>query len=285
MREASGSKSLRGFQDVVQAAEGHFTFESTMTESEISDQDEEANDEGSEISDQDGEAEGDSCDEKATLNPALTTVMICNIACRVTTEELALTLDNLGMAGTYRFVYVPISNKSTSKARASNLGYGFVDFKEPQHVERCRRLLDGQRLGGKDTLKRVKVSLAHHQKTLPSVRGRRQAESQVLWRDDPCWDVRSDAAASAEIAGRAIVQQQPMQGDRVNQMEQSQPSEAWTSNGSAQGQEEPHHPPPEHHVPQTRLSILHQHRHPQQQEQRQQRERQRQRQQQQQQQQ
>lgn len=90
--------------------------------------------------------------------PDHTTVMIRHIACRLNRNTLQEALDQVGLAGTYDFVYLPLNC-----ARRANLGYCFVNFISPEGVEECKRLLTGQTLGSGLSQKRCEVSLAHVQ--------------------------------------------------------------------------------------------------------------------------
>jgi len=56
----------------------------------------------------------------------VTTLMICNLPCRVAQSDMARIVDELGYAGTYNFLRLP-----TSRGK-SNLGYGFINFPDPQ---------------------------------------------------------------------------------------------------------------------------------------------------------
>mmetsp|Transcript_24311 Transcript_24311/g.61641 ORF Transcript_24311/g.61641 Transcript_24311/m.61641 type:complete len:421 (+) Transcript_24311:88-1350(+) len=85
-----------------------------------------------------------------------TTVMLRNIACRYSQEDVADALDDVGLAGTYDLVYIP-----RSPTRRSNLGYAFVYFRDPKFVEECIKRCDGKPFGRCNTSKLCKVALAH----------------------------------------------------------------------------------------------------------------------------
>jgi hypothetical protein len=99
-----------------------------------------------------------------TLSPAAngmgdaTTVMIRNIACRYNHKDVKRVLDDAGMKGSYNFVHLPLN-----QSRRANLGYVFVDFKSPQHVDECRSTFDGCVFGTSYTTKTCQVSLANTQ--------------------------------------------------------------------------------------------------------------------------
>eukprot|EP00405_Crypthecodinium_cohnii_P018833 CAMPEP_0206481878 /NCGR_PEP_ID=MMETSP0324_2-20121206/38461_1 /ASSEMBLY_ACC=CAM_ASM_000836 /TAXON_ID=2866 /ORGANISM="Crypthecodinium cohnii, Strain Seligo" /LENGTH=398 /DNA_ID=CAMNT_0053959559 /DNA_START=41 /DNA_END=1237 /DNA_ORIENTATION=- len=84
-----------------------------------------------------------------------TQVMIRNILNRFSKKDLMNLLDKVGLQGTYTGVYLPIGR--TRKGKSSNLGYGFVDFKSPEHVEECYKLLRGYRIGSELRQKLVEV--------------------------------------------------------------------------------------------------------------------------------
>jgi hypothetical protein len=63
----------------------------------------------------------------------LTTFMLCNIPCRVTQEHLAEVINSIGFKDKYDFLYLPSGGRSTKTG--SNLGYGFINFKDPSYVE------------------------------------------------------------------------------------------------------------------------------------------------------
>jgi hypothetical protein len=88
----------------------------------------------------------------------LTTVMLRNIACRYTQEDVASILEGLGFGGKFDCVYLP-----RSPTRSSNLGYAFVNFTSPDHVKECFRLVHNQFFGTRCTSKRCQVALAHVQ--------------------------------------------------------------------------------------------------------------------------
>lgn len=99
---------------------------------------------------------------QAQLEPQLqgpiTTVMIRNITCRYTQEQVAEFLDQVGLAGKYDFLHLPLNPN-----RRANLGYMFVNFKTPEYAEECQQLLQGKPLGPSSSEKRCEVAPAHIQ--------------------------------------------------------------------------------------------------------------------------
>jgi len=87
-----------------------------------------------------------------------TSVMIRNVPCGITVEVAMQVLENVGLAVTYDFFYLPMN--STKNA---NLGYFFVNFITPEDATRCSELLTGHSFGSGLSTKRCEVSAAHIQ--------------------------------------------------------------------------------------------------------------------------
>lgn len=62
----------------------------------------------------------------------ITTMMICNIPCRITQEQLIEAVDSMGFAEKFDFLYLPTGCRSSGSTTvaSSNLGYGFVNFQK-----------------------------------------------------------------------------------------------------------------------------------------------------------
>lgn len=88
-----------------------------------------------------------------------TTAMLRNIPCRLLKDDLANVLNAAGMEGDYDFLYVPTNGKWAK----SNLGYGFVNFRTPELLQRCYDALHGRPLGATRSTKLCRISLAHVQ--------------------------------------------------------------------------------------------------------------------------
>mmetsp|Transcript_54418 Transcript_54418/g.127017 ORF Transcript_54418/g.127017 Transcript_54418/m.127017 type:complete len:465 (+) Transcript_54418:68-1462(+) len=95
----------------------------------------------------------------------ITSVMIRNIPCRITAVELAEAVDNSGFRDLYDFLYMPKGNRR-SKARESNLGYGFVNFPDPLNAQRFTREFSGYRFPGTKSAKKVEVRPSYLQGTM-----------------------------------------------------------------------------------------------------------------------
>lgn len=85
-----------------------------------------------------------------------TTIMVRNIACRLSTEAVRGMLHDLGFEGCYDFFYLPFCRKGNA-----NAGYFFLNMKKVSDVARCKALLQGQPLGRSE--KRCDVVLARWQ--------------------------------------------------------------------------------------------------------------------------
>lgn len=97
--------------------------------------------------------------KSAPENPP-TTLMIRNIPNRYTQRELIVELEDLGFAGTFDFLYVPLD-----KGTMSNVGYAFVNFVQPDHAEKCIQAFQGYKFKKhrKVSGKIAAVSIAHIQ--------------------------------------------------------------------------------------------------------------------------
>jgi len=81
-----------------------------------------------------------------------TTVMVRNIPSCYSQQDLLSELDGRGWRGTYDFFYLPFD--MTKKA---NMGYCFMNFKDPSLAEACHVALDGAQLARGKGRKRLQV--------------------------------------------------------------------------------------------------------------------------------
>jgi hypothetical protein len=65
--------------------------------------------------------------EEGPFTTEITTLMICDIPCRRTIEQLVGAIDGVGFANTYNLVYMP--SKRPMYSQNVNMGYAFVNFK------------------------------------------------------------------------------------------------------------------------------------------------------------
>lgn len=102
--------------------------------------------------------------ESSVRNPGVT-LMIRNIACRYTQQQIGSGLDDLGFAGTYDSVHLPLN-----AARTANMGYFFVKFSTQGHAEEFWARIEGRVFGSSLTSKKCEVSFALMQDHLPASR-------------------------------------------------------------------------------------------------------------------
>jgi len=117
---------------------------------------------------------------------AITTVMIRNVPNRCSQRALMKELDNIGLSGTFDFVYVPLDLR-----RLSNVGYAFVNFLNSSDACRCARLLQGHRMrrqakAGKEVavsvaqVQGMEANLRHYEKSTTGKSRMRQRRPVIL---------------------------------------------------------------------------------------------------------
>jgi hypothetical protein len=97
---------------------------------------------------------------ESTKDAPPTTMMIRNIPGRYSQNDLMGDLKDLGFAGTYDFLYMPMD-----KGTAANVGYAFVNFVNASWAEKCMRSLTSYRFTRhqRSSSKLATVSVAHLQ--------------------------------------------------------------------------------------------------------------------------
>jgi len=88
-----------------------------------------------------------------------TSLMICNIPCRVTQRQLVATVEALGFKDKYDYLYIPRAHGGSS----SSIGYGFINMLDEKDVLEFIAAITGYRFEGTYSLKRCEVRRARIQ--------------------------------------------------------------------------------------------------------------------------
>jgi len=117
-----------------------------------------------------------------------TTLMIRNLPNRYTQRELISELEDLGFAGTFDFLYIPLD-----KGTMSNVGYAFVNFVEPSWAQKCISAFQGYRfkqhrkeMAGKMAaisvahIQGLEANLAHYEKAAVNTAKLKQRRPLVM---------------------------------------------------------------------------------------------------------
>lgn len=92
-------------------------------------------------------------------NGAPTTMMVRNIPGRYTQQDFRMDLKDLGFAGTYDFLYMPVD-----RGTAANVGYAFVNFIDSSWAAACMQAFDNFCFSRHHrSSKMARVSVAHLQ--------------------------------------------------------------------------------------------------------------------------
>jgi hypothetical protein len=92
----------------------------------------------------------------------VTTLMICNIPCRITQQQLVDVINGMGFSELYDFLYLPTGGRS-STVGSSNLGYGFINFTDPSNADPFTQAFAGYQFEGTSSTKVCTVRPAHMQ--------------------------------------------------------------------------------------------------------------------------
>jgi len=127
-------------------------------------------------------------------NLDLTSLMICNIPCRITQKQLAAAVDALGFSGKYDFLYAPRARGGSSPS----IGYSFINMKSIDDVAPFIATMTGYTFEGTCSkkscvVKRARIQgLNSHKDQFPVNRLRRNR-----W-NSPLTNAASAAAAAPE---------------------------------------------------------------------------------------
>lgn len=91
-----------------------------------------------------------------------TTVMLCNIPCRVGRTNIVSALEDCGFADKYDFIHLP-KGKSRRYRRHGNIGYGFINFANLEDAEGFAEAFEDFQFPGLRSTKKCTVKLAHLQ--------------------------------------------------------------------------------------------------------------------------
>mmetsp|Transcript_14664 Transcript_14664/g.43843 ORF Transcript_14664/g.43843 Transcript_14664/m.43843 type:complete len:152 (-) Transcript_14664:34-489(-) len=87
-----------------------------------------------------------------TEDERITTLMLCNLPCRMRHQELSEILDGLGFHRRYDFLRIIAGGQGGPKAK-SNLGYGFVNFYTAADAKAFTCAFEGFKFVGTDSKK------------------------------------------------------------------------------------------------------------------------------------
>lgn len=74
--------------------------------------------------------------------PAITTLMVRHVACKLTAAQIRTEIDARGFKDSYNFFYLPLF-----RTHRSNQGYFFVNFKQAKDAEKFTEQMHGRPLG------------------------------------------------------------------------------------------------------------------------------------------
>jgi hypothetical protein len=78
----------------------------------------------------------DYIDETDMMMSGMTTIMLCNIPCRVSLHEITDAVRCLGYEGTYDLLHVPgPRGRRRGVANSTNIGYAFINFVKPEDAQ------------------------------------------------------------------------------------------------------------------------------------------------------
>jgi len=99
-----------------------------------------------------------------------TTVMLCNIPCRVARSNIVNALEEGGFAGLYDFVYLPEGNGRRYR-RNGNIGYCFINFRCSGDAQMFAKVFEDFQFHGFLSTKRSTVKFANLQGILETCEG------------------------------------------------------------------------------------------------------------------
>eukprot|EP00446_Apocalathium_sp_SHHI-4_P008243 CAMPEP_0177159260 /NCGR_PEP_ID=MMETSP0367-20130122/4219_1 /TAXON_ID=447022 ORGANISM="Scrippsiella hangoei-like, Strain SHHI-4" /NCGR_SAMPLE_ID=MMETSP0367 /ASSEMBLY_ACC=CAM_ASM_000362 /LENGTH=325 /DNA_ID=CAMNT_0018604877 /DNA_START=15 /DNA_END=993 /DNA_ORIENTATION=- len=116
---------------------------------------------------------------EVTLDEAMArpcTVMLKNIPCRLSSEQLERILERFELTGLYDFVYVP-AGAPGAQAPGDEFRDGFIGFRKPEHIQLCFDTLHGKPLEANGGGRVVQVAIATTQ-GYAGPRGKRRMQKE-----------------------------------------------------------------------------------------------------------
>lgn len=115
-------------------------------------------------------------DHASLLKPhhgAITALMVRNLPCSITRDQLSEVVDSMGFREKYDWLYLPMKNRQPKAAgqqvhsRPSNLGYGFINFPMAEDARQFAAAFGGYTFKGTNSMKRCEIGPAHVQASMP----------------------------------------------------------------------------------------------------------------------
>mmetsp|Transcript_46900 Transcript_46900/g.138566 ORF Transcript_46900/g.138566 Transcript_46900/m.138566 type:complete len:304 (-) Transcript_46900:115-1026(-) len=110
----------------------------------------------------------------ALQNP-ITSLMLCNIPCCISQNQLAEIINDGGFVNTYDYMYLPMPTHGGS---SQNLGYGFINFTTPDDASRFTERFHSHVFENTASLKEMQVKPAHIQGLAANIRNFRRAHQK-----------------------------------------------------------------------------------------------------------
>jgi len=116
-----------------------------------------------------------------SIHGKVTTLLVRNVVCSYSDEEILQVLDEMGFKGKYDFVYVPKGSQMQA-----NFGYFFLNLKSPEYAKECEEVIAGRKFGPRRTHKVCVVQVADRQgidlvRHIEGKRAKRGFVPQVRW--------------------------------------------------------------------------------------------------------
>jgi len=150
--------------------------------------------------DKDDVTEEKAGDDDEALTPETcnqeTSLMICNIPCRITQRQLAAVVNSLGFEGKYNFLYAPRARGGSSPC----IGYSFINFNSCEDVPGFIRAFTGYQFEGTVSKKRCIVKKARIQGLVGNTD---QFPASKLRRK--CWNTRTTSDCVQDAADAELV--------------------------------------------------------------------------------